>query len=197
MKQSLVLCALVSLALAVPAAAQPAPAGGAQSVSIGGQWAYPTTSGTELDGSPGLKGSWRGWITPHFGVEAQVGWWTKGMSEEYRDSAYQVSVHGRMHAWNIGANILGAIPVGRATTIVLGGGPGMFHENAGGTVTVNGASQTSSAGQNHFGLQSVMEVDVRASSHVSIFGGMHAELRDVRESDSGVLYPVAGVRFAF
>ena len=189
--------ALLVLALAAPALAQaPATAGFTQSIGGGAQWAYPTETGNELNGTPGVRASWRGWFNPHLGVEGDFGWWQKSVSHEYRSPDFVVTGTSDLSVYNLAFNVLGGIPVGRAT-IVLGGGPGWYFENGNNDALINGERQTYSSSRNHFGLQSLADVEVRASDHVSVFGGMRAEWRNVRESSSGVVYPIAGLRFIF
>ena len=195
---SAVLAAVFALALAAPAAAQTQGPRFMQSIGGGAQWAYPMTGDTGLDGTPGLTGSWRGWFTPHLGLEAEVGWWTKGQNFEYHEPGFDASASARMHAWSAGANVLGGIPIGRAT-IVLGGGPAWYHENGSFEAIYNGERQADSLAANHFGLHSLAELEVHASSRLAIYGAVHAEWRDVKEGivDSGVVYPTVGLRVRF
>jgi hypothetical protein len=121
------------------------------------------------------------------------------MNDEFHDTSFSVTTSARLNAYNIGANLLGAVPFGSRAALVLGGGGGLYHEGGTAEAIVNGERSSFSNGRNHFGLQSLAELDVRASDRMSIFGGLHAEWRDVREGimDASVIYPVAGVRFMF
>ena len=190
--------ALLVLALAAPALAQaPAAPGFTQSIGGGAQWAYPTESGTELNGTPGLRAAWRGWFSPHFGIEGDFGWWQKSQSQEYRDANFVVTGTTTLTVYNLAFNVLGGIPLGQRTTLVVGGGPGWYFEHGSAETLVNGDRQSFSTSQDHFGIQSIADVEVSVSQRVSIFGGVRAEWRDVRESSSGVIYPIAGARFVF
>ena len=205
--QSVLLSAILALALAAPAAAQTAAPQHRQSIGGGARWAYPLVEGGDITGTPGFSVSWRRWIGPHLGIEGALGVWRYSASEEYTHDGYytadgyvsqpvHASYKGHMWAYNLGLNVLGRIPAGRAS-IVLGGGPGLFVEQARAESSFNENRYMSSMTHKHFGLQSLAELEVRITDRMAVFGGMHAEVRDVKVADSGVVYPVAGVRVGF
>ena len=48
-----------------------------------------------------------------------------------------------------------------------------------------------------FGLQMLVEVDVRLADRLSVFAGLRTELRYLRTLEGSSGYPTAGVRVAF
>ncbi len=190
--------ALLVLALAAPALAQaPDTPAFTQSIGGGAQWAYPTESGTELNGTPGIRGSWRGWFGPHVGIEGDFGWWKKSVSNDYRSPDFVVTGSSTLSVYNLAFNVLGGIPLGQRANIVFGGGPGWYFETGSSEVNYNGDRYAYSDTSHHFGVQTLADLEVRATGHVSVFGGMRAEWRDVRDWTSGVVYPITGMRFTF
>jgi hypothetical protein len=204
--QSMLASAILVVALAVPAAAQQRSAPTrSQWIGGGAQWAYPVDA-QELSATPGLNVSVRRWIGPHFGIEGEFGWWQRSKSYQYRSPAYQTpdGVFGpievlstsRLATYNLGMNVLGRVPMGRAA-IVAGGGPGLFVEHGRSESLVNGTSNEWSATQTHFGLQSLVTLEVRVTDRLTAYGGFRTEMRNVRWVDSFVGYPTAGVRIGF
>lgn len=205
--RTLILTAAVALALAAPAAAQaPQQPSLGHSIAGGAQWAFPV-SDVDLKGSAGVNASWRYFTGPHLGIEGTFGWWQKNEKGQYHSDGFTTpdgAVYGAMNAtyeqrlstYGLGFNVLGRIPIGRAA-IVMGGGPGYFIEHGDANANVNGTAYANSDTGNHFGVQGLAEVEVRATGRLSVFGGLRLELRDVRYADSGFAYPIVGLRLGF
>ena len=202
----------IGLLIAAPAAAQSRSGTGlGMSVDVGPQWAFPADD-PELKGATGLRASWRRWFGPHLGISADLGWWRKRVDSTFRSPGSDVpggtvpSIEGAarhsLSAYALGLGVLGRIPAGRAA-VILGGGPGWFHDRGAYESRVSydlGAREeqySGHAGRNSFGVHMLAELEVRATGHMSVFGGMRSEVRDVRYWESGIVYPSAGIRFAF
>jgi hypothetical protein len=62
---------------------------------------------------------------------------------------------------------------------------------------INAAEHSGSTAVRSLGLFMLMEMEVRATRHLSGYAGIRAELRDLRFPDSSFGYPTVGVRLAF
>jgi hypothetical protein len=200
------LASLVVLLLAsAPVAAQSIPpAERTRSFGAAAEWAYPFRSSINLDATPGIDASYREWLRPHLAIEIEFGSWRESHSGTYRLAGYQVPPEQRGEpvfasytshtSWyNVGVNVLGRLPIGRAA-ITAGGGPGLFFDRYDSASPVNGAVQTWSFTSKHVGAQTLAVVELRVIDRVTAFGGVRAELRDI---DALITYPTAGVRINF
>jgi hypothetical protein len=163
-------------------------------------------------GAPGIKASWRAWFGPHVGIETGFGWWRRTITREFSSPGYQwpggptiPANHGTdkfgVTAYALGVGVLGRIPIGRAA-VILGGGPGWFYERSKSDTLVSYETGTTNrysggASGTHFGVQTVMELEVRTTRRVSVFGGLRSEIRDARYLESMIAYPTAGIRVSF
>jgi hypothetical protein len=205
----LVIAALLALAAVMPAGAQSPSPVFHQSVGSGIRWLYPISleGSSDVNGSPGATASWRYWTGPHFGVEGAFGWWSKDHHGEYHSGGYMtpggyvqdqvdMTYQSSLSYYGLGGNILGRIPIGRAA-VVAGGGPGFFVERGHYEQRFNGQRDSNTHTGHHFGVEGLMELEVRATDRFSVFGGLHVELRSIDNADSGFTYPVLGARMAF
>ena len=99
-------------------------------------------------------------------------------------------------SYGFGAGILARTIVGRLS-LVAGGGPGFFLDRSTHQTRINAAEHVGSTTVRSFGLSLLMELEVRATGHLSGYVGVRTELRDVRDSEGSFGYPTAGVRVAF
>jgi hypothetical protein len=195
---------LLATIVAVPAAAQ-SPGGELnQSIDAGLQWALLISAS---DATPGMQVSWRRWFSPHLGVGTDVRWAQKRTLREF-DSPAQPGPDGvlipamqgredrRISSYGFGGGILARTTMGRLS-LVAGGGPGFFLDRSTHQSRINAAAHAGSTTVRSLGLFMLMEMEVRATMHLSGYAGLRAELRDVRFPDSSFGYPTAGVRFAF
>jgi hypothetical protein len=170
-----------------------------RSIDLGAQWSFPPGN-RGLSGTPGVKISWRRWYGHHLGSEAHAGWWRGETSWEFNSPEFQSRNTDAVTAYSVAIGILGRIPLGRAT-VVLGVGPGWFHDRRDFEWRTNSASgeQHAAGGetQNSLGVHIVTEVDVRATRRMSVFGGFLSQVRNVRDRESSIVYPTAGLRFGF
>jgi len=150
-----------------------------QSVGAGAQWAMPFDG----HGAPGALVSWRRWSSDAFGFGADVRWWSRHLTEvtprRLSSSAAAVSAFARTTAGRL--------------SLIGGAGPAWFLERT----TIDPGQRGSGSTRRSIGLQSTLELDVRANSRVSMFAALHFELRDVRRLESSSGYPALGVRLAF
>lgn len=170
MMRRLMMSTVLAVCVAVPAAAQPAqPPEHNQSIGAGVQFAAPYGPGT----APGVQVSWRQWHGPRLGTGADFRWHNYDRISSYTISSY-----------SLGVSVLGRSTAGRVS-LIGGAGPGFFVERL--------PSQTLRS----FGLQGLGEFDVLLTNHISVFAGLHIELRDIRHADNSSGYPTAGIRVAF
>jgi outer membrane protein with beta-barrel domain len=199
------LAAILGLALAAPATAQPATFN--QSIG-GGAHFISAFDNPDLRNEPGLNASWRYWAGNHLGVEASFNWFGHDRSTDFSMPSFtmpdgtitdpmHVSVSATSSWYGLGFNVLGRIPIGSRTSVVAGGGPGFYHERGRNEENFNGAMHVITGDASHFGLQGLTELEVRATDRLSVFGGMHIQWRDVRYPDAGFAYPIVGVRMGF
>jgi hypothetical protein len=196
---------LFALVIATPAAAQPpAPAILNQSIDAGLQWAL-LLSGR--DATPGMQVAWRRWFSPHLGVGADVRWGQKHTISEFNSPAQPgpagvliPAMEGhdeqRISSYGFGGGIVARTTIGRVS-LVAGGGPGFFLDRSTHQTRINAAEHSGSTAVRSVGLFMLMEMEVRATRHLSSYAGIRAELRDLRFPDSSFGYPTVGVRLAF
>ena len=196
---------LLAAVLASPAAAQP-PAGAAldQSIDAGAHWTWLMSGG---DPALGMQAGWRRWLSRHVGVGADVRG-ARGTLTTVFDSPAQSGPGGiaipamegrqenRMSSYAFSGGLVARSAIGRLS-LIAGGGPGFFLDRSAHDTRINAAQMTGSTIVRSVGLYMVMEMEVRATRHVSGYAGLRAELRDIRVADSSVGHPVAGVRVAF
>jgi hypothetical protein len=196
---------LLALVVASPAAAQPrAPAILNQSIDAGLQWAL-LISGR--DATPGMQAGWRRWFSPHLGVGVDGRWGQKRTAREFDfpaqpgpDGVLIPPMQGRedrqISSYGFGGGIVARTTIGRLS-LVAGGGPGFFVDRSTHQTRINAAEHAGDITTSSFGLFMLMEIEVRATRHLSGYAGLRAELRDVRFPDSSFGYPTAGVRVSF
>jgi len=102
----------------------------------------------------------------------------------------------RTSSYALGVGVLGTGSFGRLS-FHAGAGPGFFVDRTTYETRASGHLESGSSALRSFGLQMLMELEVRVTSRLSAFAGLRSELRDVRDSESSSGYPTAGVRFAF
>ena len=196
---------LIAFVFANPAGAQtPAADELNQSIDAGLQWANLISAS---DATPGMQVAWRRWFSPRLGIATDVRW---GQTRTIRNlnSPVQAGPGGvvvpamqgyedrRIASYGFGGGILGRTTIGRLS-LVAGAGPGLFVDRSKNQARLNAAEHAGTTTVRSFGLFVLMEMEVRATRHVSGYAGVRAELRDVRVPDSSFGYPTAGVRIAF
>ena len=196
--------ALLVLIGAPPAAAQPAPDSHDQSVAAGAQWGLPHSGRGE---PPGVEGSWRRWFSPRIGVGADFRWFARNTSSEFGsptgEDAERVVVQSapgrddrRISSFGLGICVLGKGSIGRLSLIV-GAGPGLSTGRTTYTRRINDRHEAGTSTLTSIGVHTLAEIDVRATSRLSVFAGLRIDLRDLRFPESASGYPAAGLRFAF
>lgn len=175
-----------------------------QSIGGGAQWALPSSG---RGGAPGVQVSWRRWFSPHLGIGTDFRLWREVMVTAI-DFPAQTAPVGiavpaqqgrdarRISSYGLGAGLLARESIGRLS-LIGGVGPGFFVDRTAHDTRVNDSRSTGSDTLSSIGLFMLAEVEVRATSRLSVFAGFRGELRDVRVSESRSGYPTAGVRFAF
>ena len=196
---------LLVLMVTTAAAAQPA-AEEVHNQSIGGgaQWALPSSGRGD---APGVQVSWRRWFTPYLGVGTDFRVWRESTIEEI-DFPAQTAPGGiavgsqegrdarRISSYGLGVGVLARGSIGRLS-LVGGAGPGLYVDRTAHDTRINESRSAGSTTLSSIGLFMLAEVEVRATSRLSVFAGLRGELRDVRVAESSSGYPTAGVRFAF
>jgi hypothetical protein len=201
--------ALIFFAVAVarPAAAQPAPAPEAgDSIGIGAHWAAPHPGGGEM---PGLQASWRHWTSASLGIGADVRWWGRTTTRLFevpaRDGpngsavpARQGSEDESIRSAGVGVGLLGRMWMG-PVSLIAGGGPGFFVDRSSHETRISETREpdTGTIEQRSVGLHGLLEMDVRATRRLSLFAGLRLELRDLRVAESNSGYLTGGVRLGF
>ena len=196
---------LVAVLVSTPAAAQDTPQDEYnQSISAGAQWAVPHTWRGE---APGVQVSWRRWLSPRLGVGTDFRWWVRNTTAEINSPAQQgpqgVFVPRRqgreerqISSYGFGVGVLARESIGRLS-LIGGAGPGFFVDRTKHDTEINGTRNTGSTTYSTLGAQFLVELELRATSHLAAFAGFRFEWRDFRTSESSSGYPTAGVRFAF
>jgi hypothetical protein len=195
----LTLSALAFLLAAATAAAQPAPhAARRQSIGASAQWMYSMSGESNFDGAAGLNVSWRYWTPSPLGIEAVFAWW-KGVvhgGDDFVGSPWRFRYEDRVSAHSAAFNVLGRIPAGRAA-IIVGGGPGYYRMRGRYQSEMDGRGYSSGGTSHDFGVQGLVELEVRATDWFSVAGGVRLELRDASHAMGGFTYPTVGARIAF
>jgi hypothetical protein len=196
--------ALLALIGALPAAAQPAPDSRDQSIAAGAQWGLPYSGRGE---PPGVEGSWRRWFSPRIGVGADFRWLSRNTSSGFGsatgEDAERVVVQSapgrddrRISSYGLCVCVLGRGSVGRLSLIV-GAGPGLSTDRTAYTRRINDRHEAGTSTLTSIGVHTLAEIDVRATSRLSVFAGLRIDLRDLRSPESASGYPALGLRFAF
>jgi hypothetical protein len=196
---------LVAVLVSTPAAAQDTPQDEYnQSISAGAQWALPHTWRGE---TPGVQVSWRHWLSPRLGVGTDFRWWVRNKTTDI-DTSPQVSSQGvvvprmlgreerQLSSYGFGVGVVARESFGRLS-LIGGAGPGFFVDRTKHDTEINGTRNAGSSTYSTLGAQFLVELELRATSHLSAFAGFRFEWRDFRTSESSSGYPTAGVRFAF
>lgn len=191
--------AYVFVSLAATVAAQPVQPARTQSLAAAAQWAYPLDGGP-LNGSLGLNLSYQWWFLEHLGVEGTFGWWRATQSYGFHSSGpggggTDIDSYSKTEfsAYSLGVNFIGRAPMGRAA-LIAGGGPGVYQETGRYDVRFNGQAFSGTSSRSHFGVQGVIEVEVKANDAFAVFGGLRVEVRDTSSLDSSCAYPAVGVK---
>jgi hypothetical protein len=196
---------VVALFVTTTASAQPAPnVAHNQSIAGGVQWALPYSGHGE---PPGGLASWRYLFSPRVGIGTEFRWFTRHSTSELpmpsapdpRGSTIAL-VHAIDDRWinsyGVGIDVLAQDSIGRLS-LVGGIGPGFFVERTRYARRIDDTHQSGSSTISSIGLHAFVELDVRATSRLSVFAGLRIEVRDLGTFDSSFGYPAAGVRFAF
>jgi len=188
-----------------PVAAQPSARGGLdQSIDAGAQWALLSSV---RDAKPGVQVAWRRWLSPRagFGLDLRL---TQKATTRVFDSPAQAGPEGvripamegqegrRISSYGLGGGILGRTVIGRVS-LIGGAGPGLYFDRSAQDTTINASQHAGSTTIRSIGLFGLMEMEVRASRHLSGYAGLRVELRDVRDPESSFGYPTVGLRVAF
>ena len=191
--------------IAIPAAAQPgAGTDVSQSIDAGAQWALLSSV---RDPKPGVQVAWRRWVSPSvgFGVDLRL---TRKTTSRVFDSPAQAGPEGvripamegqeeqRISSYGLGGAILGRTAIGRVS-LIGGAGPGLYFDRSAYDTTINASQHAGSTTIQSIGLFGLMELEVRATTHLSGYAGVRIELRDVGDSESAFGYPAVGIRVVF
>ena len=175
-----------------------------QSIGGGAQWALPSAGRGD---APGVQVSWRRWFSPYLGIGTDFRVRRASTVTEI-DFPAQTAPGGiavgsqqgrdarRISSYCLGAGLLARGSLGRLS-LIGGAGPGFFVDRRAHDTRINDSRSSGSEAMSSIGLFMLAEVEVRATSRLSVFAGLRGELRDVRVSESSSGYPTAGIRFAF
>jgi hypothetical protein len=204
MVRAVMMAGLLSMISALPGAAQPAQVAPlSQSIGGGLQWALPYVQTAR----PGVQLSWRRWGSHSLGIGAELRWWGRQTTSEFNFPAQRgpegVAVpasHGeeerRVSSYGLGVNVVGRSTIGRLS-FVAGLGPGFFADRTSYDRRIDGRQLEGGSTVRSIGLHSLAEMNVQATSRMSVFAGVRIEVRDLRDSESLSGYPAAGLRCAF
>jgi hypothetical protein len=187
---ALVLGAVLTAALSSAASAQEGPDVSTRQIGVGAQL-------SPLTETIGPTVSFRAWRGP-LGVEAGLGLWKSRDIREYPGlpGARFTDVITRS-AFTAGVTVLGRARSGRLAAI-LGVGPGLFALDTADRTSINGQERfTSSKSMRALGLQSVAELELRATSRFSGFAGLRIEIYELRHPEARAGTLAAGLRAGF
>jgi hypothetical protein len=102
----------------------------------------------------------------------------------------------RISSSGFGGGVLARSVVGRLS-LIGGAGPGVFLDRSTNETRINAAEHAGSITVRSIGLSALVEMEARATRHLSAYVGLRVELRDVRYPDSSFGYPTVGGRIAF
>lgn len=82
-------------------------------------------------------------------------------------------------------------------SLIGGAGPGLYFDRSAHDTTINASQNAGNTTIRSIGLFGLMEMEVRATRHLSGYAGLRVELRDVSDAESSFGYPTVGVRYSF